>query len=140
MMGRRMKRILLTWGQPSIQREGEGTQQKRPLSHFIFVLFCYCEWNKNILKCPTVCNEYQKTTLPEHRDQSVLVRLTLIKRKLGELKAIFQTFKSKLQSWWKSPVARVCFRQQTATGFPSGRENPCVISASLATHAGPMMS
>lgn len=121
----------------------QETQQKRTLLHFNLVYFYYWEWNKNIfiLKNATVWNKHNHPPTQNPLHQSVLGCLTLIKKKLGEWKAVLlQTFKGKGQSWWKSPVARVCFRQQTATGFPSRRENPCVISTCFATQVGPVTS
>lgn len=80
-------------------------------------------------------------TLPNPPHQSVQARLTFIKKKLRELNAVLlQIFKGKTQSWWKSPVTRVCFRQPRAIGFPSGEENPSVISACLATQVGAVTS
>lgn len=109
--------------------------------YYIFITGSGIQMYLFLKNAPVWKNKKNSPIPPNLPQQSVQGSLTFIKRKLGELNAILlQIFKAKTESWWKSPVTRVCFRQPRAIGFPSGGENPPVISACLATQVGAVTS
>lgn len=124
---------------PQFKRKQWETQQKK--TWLCLLHFYYWDWNTNVffffLMPQFEINRKAYPPLPNPLHQSVRGCLTFIRKKLGKLNAILlQIFKSKTQSWWKSPVTRVSFRQPRAIRFQSGGENPPVILASLATQVG----
>lgn len=104
MMGSRMKGILLTRGQPSIQRQAVGNPAKEDLVVLQFSTFLLLGVEYKciyfFLMAQFEINRKTRPPLQTHPiNLNVQGRLTFIKKKLGELNAILlQIFKGKTQS------------------------------------------
>lgn len=104
MMGSRMKGILLTRGQPSIQRQAVGNPAKEDLVVLQFSTFLLLGVEyKCIYFFKMAQFEINRKTRPPLQTHPINLnvqgRLTFIKKKLGELNAILlQILKGKTQS------------------------------------------